>query len=425
VLIVDDNETSRFILTRYTKGWRMRPVAVASGPEALKLMSQYPPFDLAILDMQMPEMDGLTLAAEIRKHFDPHTLPLVMLSSMGPVGRNAGAVQFAASLMKPIKPSQLYDVLIGVMAGQPEKPKPMVQPLQFDEQMGQQFDEQMGQDHPLQILLAEDNLVNQKVMQSVLKRLGYRADIAANGVEVLEALQRQLYDVVLMDVQMPDMDGVEATHHIRAQWPVVEQPRIIALTANALEGDRERFLEAGMDDYVSKPVQLEELIRALSECRPKARPTNENGKTATAQTGIMLPRNGTAEPLAVNTTVASTSAALDISVLKTFEAQMGPDGHEVSTRLTRIFLQDAPKSLTQLRQAMAGDDLDGLCRTAHSLKSNSAMFGAMQLSELCANLEQQAKTGEVHNAKTTVTQIQHAFDLAQVELARYAGVQDS
>jgi CheY-like chemotaxis protein len=126
----------------------------------------------------------------------------------------------------------------------------------------------MGKKHPLRILLAEDNLVNQKVALRILERMGYRADVAATGLEVLESLQRQSYDVVLMDVQMPDMDGVEATEQIRDIWPPAEQPRVIAMTANALTGDREKYLDSGMDDYISKPVRIQELVDSLAAAQP-------------------------------------------------------------------------------------------------------------------------------------------------------------
>ena len=133
-----------------------------------------------------------------------------------------------------------------------------------------QFDAQMGQQWPLRILLAEDNATNQKLALRLLARMGYHADVAANGLEALEALERQLYDVVLMDVQMPEMDGLEATRHIRRELPEARQPRVIAMTANAMQGDREMCLAAGMDDYVSKPIRIEELVEALSKSRPLA-----------------------------------------------------------------------------------------------------------------------------------------------------------
>ncbi len=260
LLIVDDNETNRQILTRQAQSWGMKPQASASGPEALVWLRAGQSFDLAILDMHMPVMDGLTLAAEIRRIRNREALPLVMLSSLGDREGLKEEDYFAAYLTKPIKPKHLFatltDIFNDTAVSTPQRPQK------------REIDPNMGHNHPLRILLAEDNLVNQKVALRILERMGYRADVAASGLEVLESLQRQQYDVVLMDVQMPNMDGVEATQQIRDIWPPEEQPRVIAMTANALTGDREKYLESGMDDYISKPVRIQELLDALANSQP-------------------------------------------------------------------------------------------------------------------------------------------------------------
>jgi CheY-like chemotaxis protein len=182
----------------------------------------------------------------------------VLFSSLGSREVETGDVKFAAQLQKPLKPSALFDVLMEIFAGHgvaspQEKPgKPTINP-------------RMAEIHPLRILLAEDNAVNQKLALKLLSQMGYRADVAGNGLEAIEAIERQKYDVVLMDVQMPEMDGLEASRQICSRWPRGKRPRIIAMTANAMQGDRERCLEAGMDDYVSKPVRVGELINALNQ----------------------------------------------------------------------------------------------------------------------------------------------------------------
>ncbi len=263
ILIVDDNKTNREILVRVTGSWSMKPTAVASGIEALQLFDRGEEFDLAILDMQMPEMDGLMLADEIRKRKTGKSLPLVLLSSLGYREAETDKPRFAASLTKPVKPSHLYDALNTVINRQaPVRRRTPEIPMQFTPEIGKK--------HPLRILLAEDNAVNQKVALRFLEKIGYRADLAANGLEVLDALKRQTYDVVLMDVQMPEMDGEQATIEIRKQFPPEQQPRIIAMTANAIVGDREHYLSIGMDDYITKPVRLEDLVRALLESTPLA-----------------------------------------------------------------------------------------------------------------------------------------------------------
>jgi len=207
----------------------------------------------------MPDMDGVTLASIIQQRYPPDVLPLIMLTSLGARQEDAEKVSFAAYLTKPIKPAQLQSVLESIVQKQTQTVKKTAALLKLDESL--------GREHPLRILLVEDNPVNQKVAINLLKRLGYLADVSSNGLEALEALERQEYDVIFMDVQMPEMDGVTATAHIRQRYPH-RTPRIIAMTADALEGDRERYLEAGMDDYISKPVRVEELIQALQKCQP-------------------------------------------------------------------------------------------------------------------------------------------------------------
>jgi len=169
---------------------------------------------------------------------------------------------FAAYLAKPIRPSALFDALMTVLAQQPQRP---ARPATARTQDGAQ----MASEHPLRILLAEDNAVNQKLALRLLSQMGYRADVAANGIEAIQAVERQPYDVILMDVQMPEMDGLEATRAICARWSTGERPRIIAMTANAMQGDREECLAAGMDDYVTKPIRVEELVAALSRSIPQ------------------------------------------------------------------------------------------------------------------------------------------------------------
>jgi PAS domain S-box-containing protein len=277
MLIVDDNATNRQILNLQARSWGMLPQEVASGAEALELIRRGEAFDVAVLDMQMPEMDGVQLAGEIRRvettgprstPSQRRKLPLVMLTSLGR-SKDADEREFAAYLTKPIKASQLYNVLVGVFIEErhrepePAAAAPAPVPAMFPRPAAPAFDQQLGERVPLRILLAEDNLLNQKLALKILERMGYQADVASTGPEVLEAVQRQTYDVVLMDVQMPEMDGLEATRQIRQRWPNPAGPRIIAMTANAMQGDREMCLAAGMDDYVSKPIQVTDLQAAL------------------------------------------------------------------------------------------------------------------------------------------------------------------
>jgi signal transduction histidine kinase/DNA-binding response OmpR family regulator/HPt (histidine-containing phosphotransfer) domain-containing protein len=441
VLIVDDNATNRRILSRQVELWQMLPQATASPVEALDWIRQPVPrsapslerdgpgagagqaFDVAILDMQMPVMDGLTLAREIRKLQAPNSrLPLIMLTSLGRREVNEGIEEFAAFLTKPMKPSALFDALVGIFTGQPTRvlPRKLVAEPQFDAQMGQRW--------PLRILLAEDNATNQKLALRLLARMGYHADVAANGLEVLEALKRQLYDVVLMDVQMPESDGLEATRHIRRELPQAQQPYVIAMTANAMQGDREMCLAAGMDDYISKPIRIEDLVGALSKSRPL-----EGGQEAVEQpissalpVRAALPGQAVGE--AYHGQVAGgpqpveergdapepEAAVLDPAALNNLLSMVGGEFSYLA-ELIDSFLEDAPQLLAELNQFVEDEDAVGVRRVAHSLKSNGADFGAATFSHLCKELEMLGKSGVLNGAADLAAQI--AAEYGKVEAA--------
>ena len=265
LLVVDDNPTNCRILTMQAAKWGMIPRETQNAAQALEWLRAGERFDLAVLDMQMPGMDGLMLAAEIRKLPAAARLPLVLLASMGVHADHPGVASagFASLLTKPIKPAQLYEALIRALSG--SKPAARTAPT------GTKLDPTLATRFPLRVLLCDDNLVNQKVAMRLLQQMGYRADLAANGLEALEALDRQPYDLIFMDVMMPEMDGLEATRMIRERQqqrshsPNYKSPIVIvAMTANAMQGDREQCLAAGMDDYLAKPVRLED-IRAIVE----------------------------------------------------------------------------------------------------------------------------------------------------------------
>jgi len=261
VLIVDDNATNRRVLVLQTAKWGMVPRDTESPARALEWVEHGDDFDVAILDMHMPGMDGVALAKEVRKR--NAALPLVLFSSLG--RREAGADErlFAAFLTKPIHQSQLFDTLVSLVATE-EAPKKAAAPAR------RTMDPGMAVSHPLRILLAEDNAVNQKLALRILQQMGYRADVASNGIEAIECVERQPYDVILMDVQMPELDGLDATRRIRESRAPEAQPHIVAMTANAMREDREACFAAGMDDYVAKPISPDTLAEALARARPLA-----------------------------------------------------------------------------------------------------------------------------------------------------------
>ena len=251
ILVVDDNATNRKILALQAVKWGMGVEDTEAPEQALQILKRGS-FDLAILDMHMPGMDGATLAVRIREA--GHTLPLVLFSSLG--HKEVSDSLFAARLAKPLRQSQLFDTLVTLLVHN-------AAPRQVAARAKSRIDAEMASRHALRILLAEDNAVNQKLALRLLQQMGYRADLASNGIEAIECVARQTYDVVLMDVQMPEMDGIEASRRITARWPTGQRPRIVAMTANAMQGDREMCLAAGMDDYLSKPIRLDELVEAL------------------------------------------------------------------------------------------------------------------------------------------------------------------
>ncbi len=368
ILIVDDNATNREIVTRHARSWEMEPVAVELPAAALELIAQGVPFDVAVLDMMMPEMDGVALARAIREHRSESELPLLLLTSLGRLPQLQSEGVFSAQLAKPLKASQLYNTLLQLLtaggAGEEE-----IEPVTDGKRARS----------ALRILLAEDNTMNQKVALRLLERLGYRADVATNGLEAIDALERQPYDVVLMDVQMPELDGLDATRRICERWPAESRPHIIAMTANALPEDREACFAAGMNDYVAKPIRADELARALKGARPVTR------------------ADGASEKAHVN---------LDDAALRNLR-DLG--GEDFLAEVIDAFLADAPALIATLRSSLEQQSAEELRRAAHTLKSNGATLGAEPFSELCRAVEQQAKAGRLEGLSQLVERIEQEF----------------
>ncbi len=407
VLIVDDNATNRFILTLQMQSWGMLPYACASGQEALAYMQMAIPFDVAILDIQMPDMDGLMLAEQIRHYRDAQALPLVMFTSLGRREVDMQGVDIVVFMHKPIKLSQLYNALISLFAEHPQPHMPQLEPTEW------QFDAGLAQRLPLRILLAEDNMVNQKLALRLLERMGYRADLAANGLEVLEALQRQSYDVILMDVQMPEMDGLEASRAIHEGWTAEQHPHIVAMTANAMQGDREECLDAGMDDYLTKPIQIKALQAVLERtgwwAKKRTLPLEEPGE-------IALP-TGDAE------SEVQTAPALDpavLSELRQFTKEGEPD---IVQELAEAFQFETPPLLEALHQAIVEEQPEQLKRVAHNLRGSSNNLGARTMVALSAELEAIGKNGTIERAAELVTHLKQEYQrVCQALAAEIAGV---
>jgi len=258
VLIVDDNKTNRLILKLQFESWGMKPMVAESGEQAIKMLKDNSTFDLVIVDMQMPEMDGLELGRRIKEHQEYAQVPIIMLTSLGKIAAVPGNI-FSSQLLKPIKLKELFDEVHDVMVEAQKLPAAKSIATPALEQLNVKLAEQL----PLKILVVEDNLVNQKLVVSFLNRMGYKVDVAENGLLAFDAAQREAYDIIFMDIQMPEMNGLEATEAILRSNTLAKPPRIIAITANAMQGDREKCLEAGMVDYIAKPVRIHEIQGSL------------------------------------------------------------------------------------------------------------------------------------------------------------------
>jgi len=358
VLVVDDNPTHRQILNLQLQSWGIYSEAVASGAAALNLLSPNHRFDLAIVDLEMPEMDGLTLACKMSQSPAGQHLPLLALTSLGKGGsqiRNTMGASCIGWLNKPVKQSQLYNVLVNHFLDH-------IQPLSPVESLAVDQDDQLADHYPLKILLAEDNAVNQKVALQMLQRLGYHADVVANGLEALEALRQHTYDVILMDIQMPALDGISATRTIREEHGNADSPWIIAMTANVVEEAKQSGWGAGMNEYLTKPIKIEQLIAVLQQAYEQSK---------TAQSSLHE------RPLA--------TALIDEQMLHHLEKIMVYG--ERMLELIDSFLEDGKRSISAIAQAYQNQDLEQLQRQAHTLKGTSLNLGLPRLSDVCRKLD--------------------------------------
>lgn len=272
---------------------------------------------------------------------------------------------------------------------------------------------------PLRILLAEDNRVNQQVALLILEQLGYQADAVGNGLEVLRSLRRQVYDVVLMDLQMPEMDGLTATRHIHQEWLPGQRPKIIAMTAYVTQSEQEQCLQVGMDDYVSKPIQIEKLVNALSKCQPnKQRETakEENGKTNTAGDGEEFSLSPYPFITSYSFTTPSFAHPLDVKVLQSLRKMAGARASEVLAFIVDNYIEEAPQLLQTMRRAVAAGDAAALQQAAHRLRSSSANLGATALSQLCKKLEAMGGAGITTEALADVLQVEAAYETVKAAL---------
>jgi two-component system, sensor histidine kinase and response regulator len=403
VLIVDDNHTNRRILSHIVERWGMRSKAVEGGEEALEALrsavSTGDPYAIALLDMQMPEMDGFMLAKNIKA--DPSTadLPLVLLTSLGHGNGSAAASGIAATLTKPVKESALFDtlaVLLGTAGqGADVPPDPLDSP---DAAEGLRI----VHPHPLRILVAEDNAINQKVALRMLEKLGYRADMVANGREAIEALKQMPYDLVLMDCSMPEMDGFDATAAIRAMEGEYRHTIIVAMTANALHGDRERVLAAGMDDYLAKPVSQKELAALIRDWTMKIRQGDG---------GIHLPTAQKQSP-------APQGEILDKKRLAELRELRDGQAEGWFRDLVETYLTDAEHRIIEIHEAASEENAAAMGRLAHALKGSSKNIGVRNVVGVCQRLQSLGESGTCAEVHGLLQELKEEFARTREELIR-------
>ncbi len=394
ILVVDDNATNRQILTTWLSSWGMVVAEAPSGPSALRMMAEAhaagDPFRVVITDMQMPEMDGEMLGRAIKADDRCKDTRLMMMTSIGHCGSAAqlAEVGFAACLTKPVRPSELFNRLITVMIGVPHQERP---PAPAGEHAPR-----LVRCHAARILLAEDNITNQRVAIGILKKLGLHVDAVADGTEVIKALENIPYDLVLMDVQMPDMDGLEATERIRAadSTALNREIPIVAMTAHAMQGDREKCLKTGMNDYVSKPISPKALAEVLDKWLPKEA---EEPASVPAETAAGRPAAG-----------AEGSQTPDFDKAALLDRVMGDE--DLAREITQAFLADTPGLIEKLAAAVISRDGLSTAQHAHSIKGAAANVGAEALRQMAFKLEQAGRSNDVECMAILLPELGRTFE---------------
>ncbi len=396
VLIVDDNATSCHALTEQTAKWGMISRSVKNSHEALDLLRGGEIFDFGILDLKMPGMDGVALASEIHKLPVGAMMPLVLLAPMGQHSDspNETHLVFGHTVAKPVKPAQLCEVLVRALLS-PKAATSQAPPPKSDRLLAERM--------PMRILLCDDNAINQKVAARILQQLGYQPGLATNGREALDALDRQPYDLILMDVMMPEMDGLEATRLIREQQKsgapnYSSRIVIVALTAHAMQGDREKCLAAGMDDYLAKPIRPGDVRQVIERWSPQAA-TTRLAKSAPTAASAVPPQ--AAEP------------PVDMDRLNSLV-----DGDPGGLReLIELYLKQTTQQISQLEAGVRTRNADEVRRVAHSCAGASATLGMTRLVPMLRDLEKQGASGTLTTAAQVFEDAAREFKLIQNFLA--------
>ncbi len=404
LLIMTANATISQLLLCYTTRWKMMPTIAGSGHEGLSRIRRGETFDMAIVDMDVQDMESATLIEQIQAEQSAESLTVICYASRA-VRNTALAQPYAQNvvwLLKPICPGALHRALLTGIDVSEELPSDSVERTTLDSTMGQRY--------PLRILLAEDNVVNQKVALNLLAKLGYRADVVASGDEVLRALLRVSYNLILMDVQMPEMDGIEATKRIRTCWPKHQQPYIVAMTAYAMESDRTWCLDAGMDDYISKPIHVQDLVQKLQSLNPPMYDIHTYGY------GQQANEHSTSTAHVVHSSSQPyNQTPLDEKAHQEFIAAMGDA--DIVHDLIDVFVDDTTNKIQAMQQAIEQGQAQVLFQAAHALKGSSAQIGALHLSTLCENVETIGRGGTVEEqASELFHELKTEFERVRIAL---------
>jgi signal transduction histidine kinase/two-component SAPR family response regulator/HPt (histidine-containing phosphotransfer) domain-containing protein len=402
VLIVDHNATSRRILAEQVAKWGMIPHSAADAQQAMNFLRDDNQLDLAVLDAQLPGTDGFTLAAEIHQLPKMATLPLVLLTPLGTHQEAPAttAISFVAFATKPVKPAQFFETLTHALSETKPAPEKTAPPVQIRQTT-------FARRQPLRILLCDDNAINQKVAARILQQLGYEPDLATNGREALDALNRKPYDLIFMDVMMPEMDGLEVTRAIRkfqqegGHANFDSRIIIVAMTAQAMQGDREKCLAAGMDDYLAKPVRPSDVRTVIERWSPQL-------------------NQPAAAPPAVPPAAAVVSPAAEESPVETDRLlDLGGGSPESLRELVELYFQQTTEQLEQLETAVRANQPEAVRHVAHSCAGASATLGMKRLVPLLRELERQGKAGQLTNAEQLCADVAREFNRTRDFLAKH------
>lgn len=385
ILFIDDNETNLHILDIQSKNWGMIPRSTRNPQEALKWIVNDDPFDIAVIDMLMPEMDGLTLAEKIRTYRDINSLPIIIFTSSNTLVNNHKNkdTKINAVLKKPIRQTQLQNLLIQILnvnefdsKDQEEIPDVVtVTETQTTESKDQKF----------KILVAEDNLINRKLINKILSQIGYESDMAVNGIDVLEKMKKTNYDIIFMDVQMPEMDGIESTKYIVNNWKEEQRPVIIAMTANVMQGDKDKCINAGMDDYLSKPIVIEDVEKIIN----KWRDTITKRKSSKSN-------------------IESKSFVLDPDILDTLNKLKIENNFK---DIFEIYSKISPDLIKTIKSSFTDNNFVEMRKYAVYLKKISSGFGAQRLKDICHKIESLEEDKEYNELSALINRLDSVYKI--------------